>query len=68
MMLLPEIPASPCFARRFDLQRNSPSTVSPYADEGELLVLVASCPSQKTLTILVRVFCDFITDVFPPFG
>jgi len=28
-------------ARRFDLLRNSPSTVSTYADECELLVLTA---------------------------
>ena len=31
-----------CYARRFDLLRNSPSTVSIYADECELLAFDAS--------------------------
>lgn len=35
----------PCFARHFDLLRNSPSTVSIYADECELLVFGASLTS-----------------------
>jgi len=42
-------------ARRFDLLRNSPSTVSTYADECELLVLTAlltyvSLSKNKLLT------------------
>ena len=44
---LQEIPANPCIARHFDLLRNSPSTVSAYADEGELLVLTDSLTSAS---------------------
>ena len=36
-----------CFARHFALLRNSPSTVSTYADECELLVFDASLTSAS---------------------
>ena len=36
-----------CFARHFDFLRNSRSTVPPYADERELLVLTASLTSAS---------------------
>ena len=42
-----EFKQSPCFARHFDLLRNSPSTVSIYADECELLVLPALVTSAS---------------------
>ena len=53
-------PAIPCPARRFDLLRNSPTTVSTYADECELLALTASLTSASLSKISFLTGCEGI--------